>query len=1046
MELLWLVSYLFLIKNMESYHFRGGVITWKYIYREHKVAVTYKVSYRPIYKYHECTEQQLLNGNLIEGEGHLTCYSGCNSTIPMSYFCTDYSIDEDYTIGERTVYIPSNETYDKILLFGYEDCCWIDLVESGSSKAIFMLTEADLTIRSDTGMINTSPISAMQPVVRVKQGCSYSIHIQVDDEDGDMVKCRWANDDIVDECGGVCNGLNGSVLNTETCILSYNATGSTGWYAVALQIEDFAFQIGTYPLSSVSLQFLIFVYSSTEMCDNKPLIDTSTDQDGAVIFILPNTTYYKTIIASTTSNNSKISEINTVSPIGMVKSSLLKYGSFEDKWYVNVTWTTRETDIGSHIFCYTAFDSTRQASDQICLTLKVNNPSNFCQIVVDSFNTVWNLARINTNVSAQCSGDYTGTISRYCNTEGRWEEPDYSKCTHIAIKNLQEQSSNLVKENSTATVVNTILEDLNVLTRKSNNVTSGDLVTSSNILTDIAVHVAGNTDALSSSQIEIFGSLCNNLLDDSNGRNWEQLKQKDLSSLTSLVKAVTDFSKSYTNVLNSEFSKTIQKQNLVIQLGKIQSTDIVIPDRTKALESWILDSINQISMNRMYFDGLPITGYSSVFYRNISKLLPESLKSHTSYKYDVNSIIADFSVEPTPTKMDYHVEVKFQHISEDYSNPFCGFLDFNMPGYPNGVWSTVGSRVVESTYTYTICEYNHTTNFAILMSPGKTPRSHSFPLSVISAVGCSISILCLTVTIIIHYILWRHVRSDRSKILINLCVALITSYILFLAGVTKTSNKVVCTAIAITLHYLFLLDFALMLAEGIQVAIMVVIIFRTKSILQWLLPLCYIIPAVIVSISAGVTKLEGYGNSQFCWLTIESKLIWAFVAPALFVVVTNIIILIIMIYKIMTTRGLAAKTLKEKSKAGIKSICVIFPLFGITWILGAFSVNEDLVVFQYLFAVCNSLQGFFICLFHCFLNKQVRQGYAHYQRRRKASQLLESKSFSSSDFPTRRTRDNTEYTTENRQWSDEDEILKGRNHHANTFYTQSKFYNPTFAH
>lgn len=35
----------------------------------------------------------------------------------------------------------------------------------------------------------------------------------------------------------------------------------------------------------------------------------------------------------------------------------------------------------------------------------------------------------------------------------------------------------------------------------------------------------------------------------------------------------------------------------------------------------------------------------------------------SSYKYDVNSIIADFSVEPTPTKMDYHVEVKFQHIS-----------------------------------------------------------------------------------------------------------------------------------------------------------------------------------------------------------------------------------------------------------------------------------------------------------------------------------------------------------------------------------------------
>ncbi|CAC5403155.1 unnamed protein product [Mytilus coruscus] len=223
-----------------------------------------------------------------------------------------------------------------------------------------MLTKADLTIRSDTGRINTSPISAMQPVVRIKQGCSYPIHIQVDDEDGDKVKCRWAN--TIEECGEVCKGLSGSFLNEDTCILSYNATGNIGWYAVALQIEDFALQTDIYPLSSVSLQFLINVYSSSEICDSKPLIDISTDKDGAVIFILPNTTYHKTIIASTNSNQSKISEINTVSPIGMIKSALLKYGSFENKWYVNVTWNPKETDIGSHIFCYTAYDTTRYLS------------------------------------------------------------------------------------------------------------------------------------------------------------------------------------------------------------------------------------------------------------------------------------------------------------------------------------------------------------------------------------------------------------------------------------------------------------------------------------------------------------------------------------------------------------------------------------------------------------------------------------------------------------------------------------------------------------
>jgi uncharacterized membrane protein YjdF len=34
------------------------------------------------------------------------------------------------------------------------------------------------------------------------------------------------------------------------------------------------------------------------------------------------------------------------------------------------------------------------------------------------------------------------------------------------------------------------------------------------------------------------------------------------------------------------------------------------------------------------------------------------------------------------------------------------------------------------------------------------------------------------------------IRRDKAIILINLCVALILSYILFLAGVTQTDNKV----------------------------------------------------------------------------------------------------------------------------------------------------------------------------------------------------------------------------------------------------------------
>ncbi|XP_071173838.1 adhesion G protein-coupled receptor B1-like [Mytilus edulis] len=273
------------------------------------------------------------------------------------------------------------------------------------------------------------------------------------------------------------------------------------------------------------------------------------------------------------------------------------------------------------------------------------------------------------------------------------------------------------------------------------------------------------------------------------------------------------------------------------------------------------------------------------------------------------------------------------------------------------------------------------------MSPGRTPLSHTFALSLISAIGCGVSILFLVITIIIHYALWGYVKNDRTKILMNLCVALILSYSLFLVGLTRTEIKEVCTAIAVGLHYMFLTDFCLMLAEGIQIVRMVVIVFSTRSIVHWLLPLCWVVPGIIVAISAGVTQLKGYGNSQFCWLTLESNLVWAFIGPALLVILINFVIFIIMIYKMMTSRGIAGKTLREKSRIGLKSICVIVPLFGVTWVLGALSVNDDLVIFQYLFAIFNSLQGFFICLFHCFLNKQVRQGFNHYQRRQNSNRL-----------------------------------------------------------
>ncbi|MEQ2176534.1 Adhesion G protein-coupled receptor L2 [Goodea atripinnis] len=47
-------------------------------------------------------------------------------------------------------------------------------------------------------------------------------------------------------------------------------------------------------------------------------------------------------------------------------------------------------------------------------------------------------------------------------------------------------------------------------------------------------------------------------------------------------------------------------------------------------------------------------------------------------------------------------------------------------------------------------------------------------------------------------------------------------------------------------------------------------------------------------------------------------------------------------------------------------------LLGLTWAFGLFFLNESSIVMAYLFTIFNTLQGMFIFIFHCLLQKKVR--------------------------------------------------------------------------
>eukprot|EP00731_Ephydatia_muelleri_P017140 Em0010g238a len=262
-----------------------------------------------------------------------------------NYYCKDSSKALDLTTGERKM----SYTVSSRLLGWFSGCCWPDSSSWDLKIYVDVMNKA-------AGEVNTSPVSLMLPVIRIQHGCGQgTINIPVDDADGeDTVKCRWALESN-QECGEVCQRLSDDNLNSQ-CTLNVNSV-EPGTYIVALQIEDFRHvDSSNIPYSSIPLQFAIEVYSSPQQCAELPHVFTSLS-DGSQVTIKPNSMWTQTIVATST-NGFRISEIITASPAGLQMSNLTQIGN-SLQWYINVSWTPDNTQIGPNIFCYAAVDNLR---------------------------------------------------------------------------------------------------------------------------------------------------------------------------------------------------------------------------------------------------------------------------------------------------------------------------------------------------------------------------------------------------------------------------------------------------------------------------------------------------------------------------------------------------------------------------------------------------------------------------------------------------------------------------------------------------------------
>ncbi|NXF24458.1 AGRD1 protein, partial [Rhodinocichla rosea] len=370
--------------------------------------------------------------------------------------------------------------------------------------------------------------------------------------------------------------------------------------------------------------------------------------------------------------------------------------------------------------------------------------------------------------------------------------------------------------------------------------------------------------------------------------------------------------------------------------------------------------------------------------------------AHRGSMISASSFLISIKVEPLP-QLSYNlsgsplITIQLSHTltPRQYSQAlnksnrvhlYCAFLDYSNG---TGVWSNEGCVRQSGDLNYSVCLCNHLTNFAILMQvvPLKLTREHQVALSSITYIGCALSIFCLTITLVTFAVLSSvsTIRNQRYHIHANLSSAVLLAQALLLASFQLSPATLPCKILAILLHFFFLSAFAWMLVEGFHLYSMVIKVFGSEESKHlYYYGVGWGCPLVICVISA-TSSLDSYGESGNCWLSLEDGAIWAFVAPAMFVILVNIGILIAVTRVISR---ISADNYKVRGDANAfkltaKAVAVLLPILGSSWIFGILAVNAHALVFQYIFAVFNSLQGFFMFLFHCLLNSEVRAAFKH---------------------------------------------------------------------
>ncbi|XP_029943892.1 adhesion G protein-coupled receptor L3 isoform X9 [Salarias fasciatus] len=604
-----------------------------------------------------------------------------------------------------------------------------------------------------------------------------------------------------------------------------------------------------------------------------------------------------------------------------------------------------------------------------------------------------------------CPPGTIGVASYMCmGPEGYWDSqgPDFSNCTSpwvnlisqklkagetaaVIARELAEQTKSNLQAGDITYTVKAMVQLVDLLDVQLRNLTPGGKDSAARSLNKLQ-----KRERSCRFYVQAMVETVNNLLQPQAQAAWRELSTAEqLRAATMLLDTVEQGA----FVLADNLLKTdiVQEntENIQLEVARM-STDGNLPDLKFPQTGGHGNSIH-LSANTLKQHGRNgEIRIAFVLYKHIGVYLSTENASmklgseamSTNYSVIVNSPVITAAINKDANKVYLSDPVIFtiKHLqqSEENFNPNCSFWSYSkrtMTGY----WSTQDCRLLGTNRTHTTCSCTHLTNFAVLMAHvdvKNTDPVHDMLLDVITWVGILLSLVCLLISLF-TFCFFRGLQSDRNTIHKNLCISLFIAESLFLVGINRGDQPIACAVFAALLHFFFLAAFTWMFLEGVQLYIMLVEVFESEhSRRRYFYLVGYGVPALIVAVSAAV-DYRSYGTDRVCWLRLDTYFIWSFIGPATLIIMLNVIFLGIALYKMFHHTAILKPDsgCLDNIKSWVIGAIALLCLLGLTWAFGLMYVNESTVVMAYLFTIFNSLQGMFIFIFHCVLQKKVRKEY-----------------------------------------------------------------------